>query len=244
MIVAIDGPAASGKGTIARRVAERFGFAHLDTGLLYRAVARALLDRREGLAGDDAGPDRAEAERIAAEVRPSRLDPERLRTPEVDVLSARIAAWPEVRRGILACQRSFAFDPPGGARGAVLDGRDIGSVVCPEADPKVFVTASERARAERRLAERLGQGFRTDFATVLAEIRDRDARDLHRETAPLRRTPDAVLLDTTELAIETAVDRVAALVAARQADSVGPREGIAQPASRVPNPVSSAGGTS
>ena len=221
MIIALDGPAASGKGTIARRIAARFGFAHLDTGLLYRAVARALLDRRESAPGLDASEERQKAERFARTIQPSQLDPARLRTPEVDALSARVAAWPEVRTGILAYQRAFAHCPPGRAKGSVLDGRDIGSVVCPDAHLKMFVTASEQARTERRLRERLQQGYRTDFETVLSEIRDRDARDRDRKAAPLVRTADAVLLDTTELGIDSAVDRVAALVADALADSVG-----------------------
>ncbi len=221
MIIALDGPAASGKGTIARRIAARFGFAHLDTGLLYRAVARALLDRRESAPGLDACDEREKAERFARTIQPAQLDPARLRTPEVDALSARVAAWPEVRTGILAYQRAFAHCPPGRAKGSVLDGRDIGSVVCPDAHLKMFVTASEQARTERRLRERLQQGYRTDFETVLSEIRDRDARDRDRKAAPLVRTPDAVLLDTTELGIDSAVDRVAALVANALADPIG-----------------------
>ena len=221
MIVALDGPAASGKGTIGRRIAKQFGFAHLDTGLLYRAVARTLLDRHaEGAHLEGAG-EREAAARIARAIRLEQLRSSRLRTPEVDALSARVAAWPEVRSGILSMQRAFADDPPGGAKGAVLDGRDIGSVVCPHADLKVFVTASAEARARRRLRERLDHGYVTDFEQVLAEIRVRDARDRDRRAAPLRRTPDAVLLDTTELAIDTAVDRVATLVANRQADFIG-----------------------
>lgn len=223
MIIALDGPAASGKGTIARHIAQRFGFAHLDTGLLYRAVARELLDQRTKVppGARPRGGERAEAERISRNIRTSHLDPIRLRTPEIDTLSARVAAWPEVRAGILAVQRAFALHPPDGASGAVLDGRDIGSVVCPDADLKVFVTASERARAERRFRERLEQGFPADFDSVLSEIRERDALDRDRKAAPLRRTPDALLLDTTELAIDSAVDRIATLVASRQADSIG-----------------------
>ena len=221
MIVALDGPAASGKGTIGRRIARQFGFAHLDTGLLYRAVARTLLDRHAEGADLDRAGEREAAARIARTIRLEQLHSSRLRTPEVDALSARVAAWPEVRSGILTMQRAFAHDPPGGAKGAVLDGRDIGSVVCPHADLKVFVTASAEARARRRLRERLEQGYSTDFERVLAEIRDRDARDRDRKDAPLRQTPDAVLLDTTELAIDTAVDCVATLVANRQADFIG-----------------------
>ena len=221
MIVALDGPAASGKGTIGRRIGEQFDFAHLDTGLLYRAVARKLLDRHAEGADLGGAREREAAARIAHGIQLEQLHTSRLRTPDVDALSARVAAWPEVRAGILAVQRAFAHDPPGGAKGAVLDGRDIGSVVCPDADLKVFVTASAKARARRRLRERLDQGYRTDFERVLAEIRDRDARDRDREAAPLRQTPDAVLLDTTELAIDSAVDRVATLVANRQADFIG-----------------------
>ena len=222
MIIALDGPAASGKGTIARRLAERFRLAHLDTGLLYRSVARAMLDRQHGGAAPAGGDrERQAAAALARRIALPPTDDPRLRAAEVDALSARIATWPEVRDGILAVQRRFAHAPPGGARGAVLDGRDIASVVCPEADIKVFVTASEEARARRRLAERRARGVAADLAAVRAELRRRDASDRNRHVAPLRQTRDAVLLDTTDLAIESAVDRVAALIGSRLSDVVG-----------------------
>jgi CMP/dCMP kinase len=180
--VAIDGPAASGKGTISRAVAGRFGFAHLDTGLLYRAV---------GAKGGD--PVAA-----ARNLTPADLGRGDLRTAEAGQAASRVAAIPEVRRALVEFQRNFARRPGG----AVLDGRDIGTVICPEAEVKLFVTASDAVRARRRWLELGG-----DEAAVLADLRARDARDLQRATAPLRPAPDALLLDTSELTIDAAVQR-------------------------------------
>jgi CMP/dCMP kinase len=180
--VAIDGPAASGKGTISRAVAGRFGFAHLDTGLLYRAV---------GAKGGD--PVAA-----ARNLTPADLGRGDLRTAEAGQAASCVAAIPEVRRALVEFQRNFARRPGG----AVLDGRDIGTVICPEAEVKLFVTASDAVRARRRWLELGG-----DEAAVLADLRARDARDLQRATAPLRPAPDALLLDTSELTIDAAVQR-------------------------------------
>lgn len=194
MIIAVDGPAASGKGTLARRLAAHYGLRHLDTGMLYRAVARRVLD-----AGAD--PADAPARRAAARaVELPDLDTPGLRSDTVGEAASIVAADPEVRAAILALQRRFALAPPG----AVLDGRDIGTVVFPDADYKLFVTASAEERARRRHAELVAAGERTTFERVLAEIRARDERDTARAVAPLRPAADALLLDTTELDIEAA----------------------------------------
>lgn len=193
MIVAIDGPAASGKGTLARRLAAHLGLAYLDTGLLYRAVGLAVLR-----AGGD--PENATAAAAAA----AALDPAQLADPElrldhVGAAASKVAAIPAVRQALLAFQRRFAEQPPGGATGAVLDGRDIGTVVCPDADAKLFVTASLEKRAERRYKELLGRGAATIQEAVLQDMKERDARDSRRSVAPLVPAPDAFFLDTTEL---------------------------------------------
>ena len=186
--VAIDGPAAAGKGTIAKAIARELGFAHLDTGTLYRAVALESL----------AGQDPAEA---AQRLDVGSLGDPRLRAPDVAREAARVAAIPEVRAALLQVQKEFARREGG----AVLDGRDIGTVVCPEAEVKLFVTASAEARAERRHAEHLAAGEDSDLGTVLSDVRARDARDAGREHAPLRAAEDAVVIDTSDLGIEEAV---------------------------------------
>jgi cytidylate kinase len=203
MIIAIDGPAASGKGTLGRRLAEHFGFAHLDTGLLYRAVARVLLDRGLALADQDA------ATHVAQTLDVTHLDDPRLRGAEMGEAASVISAYQPVRDALLAFQRGFAGQPPG----AVLDGRDIGTVVCPHADVKLFITASPEERARRRHQEILGRGETVDYGTILADIRRRDERDMNRSTAPLKPAQDAVLLDTThfdaDAAFRAALDLVA-----------------------------------
>ena len=188
--VAIDGPAAAGKGTIGRAVAARFGFAHLDTGLLYRAV---------GAKGGDP---------VAAAVGlvPGDLEREGLRTLEAGQAASRVAVIPEVRAALVEFQRRFAR----AEGGAVLDGRDIGTVICPEAEVKLYVTASAEVRAHRRWLEVGG-----DPEVVLAEVRERDARDMGRADAPLRAAADAVVLDTSEMTVEEAVGRAMSLVAER-----------------------------
>lgn len=190
--VAVDGPAAAGKGTVSRAVAERFGFRHLDTGLLYRAVGvRSLIGERP-----------ASAARGLTEADLSRGD---LRTADAAQAASRVAADPEVRAALLAFQRDFARRPGG----AVLDGRDIGTVIAPDAEVKLYVTASAEVRAERRRAELAAKGDDRPFADVLADVRVRDERDASRADAPLKRAADAVLIDTTELSIEEAVERAA-----------------------------------
>jgi cytidylate kinase len=195
--VAIDGPAAAGKGTIAKAVAARFGFAHLDTGLLYRAVGRKVL----------AGMPPAEAARGLTE---ADLTGEDLRAPEVGQAASRVAVLPEVREALVGFQRAFARREGG----AVLDGRDIGTVICPEAEVKLYVVASDERRAERRFRELAARGVATTEAEVLAELRERDRRDSERATAPLRPAEDAILLDTTDLGIDEAVARAVAAVEA------------------------------
>ncbi|SHE83696.1 cytidylate kinase [Ruegeria intermedia] len=193
--VAIDGPAAAGKGTISKAVAAHFGLAHLDTGLLYRAVGRRTLD----------GTDPVEAARsLTAE----ELEQGDLRTAEIAQAASKVAVLPEVRAALVDFQRSFARR----AGGAVLDGRDIGTVICPEAEVKLFVTASPEVRAERRYLELVGKGADVTRAQVLADVRERDARDAERSTAPMKPADDAVLLDTTDLSIEAALEKAIAVI--------------------------------
>lgn len=209
MIVAIDGPVAAGKGTLARRVAEHFGFAHLDTGMLYRAVGKRLLDA--GHAPDD----RAAAERAARSIAPDELGDPGLRAEAVGEAASVVAAMTEVRAALLGYQRRFAEHPPGGAAGAVIDGRDIGTVVCPDADIKIFVWASVETRARRRYLELQARGVDIAESQVLADLKRRDRRDSARSAAPLQRAQDAYLLDTTNLDIEAAFRAVKQLITER-----------------------------
>jgi cytidylate kinase len=204
MIIAIDGPAASGKGTLAKRIADRWRLAYLDTGLLYRAVAREV--RARGGTLDD--PVAAEAAARALDPETLDLDDPGLRHPGLGESASIVARIPQVRAALLAFQRSFARR----GRGAVLDGRDIGTVVCPDADVKLFITASAEVRAERRYKERLDRGESTTYEVVLDDIRRRDERDAGRQAAPMRRAPDAFLLDTTDLDIETAFDTAVGVI--------------------------------
>ncbi len=190
MIVAVDGPAAAGKGTLARRIAAQFGLAYLDTGLLYRAVGFKLV--RDGA---DSG-DPAVAARV---LRAADLEDDRLRGDAAAAAASVVAAMPDVRAALLEFQRAFAACPPGDAKGAVIDGRDIGTVVCPGADVKFFVTAALEVRAERRLRELRGRGENAIYARVLADMQARDARDSQRDIAPLVAAGDAYVLDTSAL---------------------------------------------
>jgi cytidylate kinase len=194
MIITIDGPAASGKGTIARRVAAHYGLPHLDTGLLYRGVAIRLLDRGHAL--DDVKA----AIAAARELDLASLNAKRLRERSIGEAASRVAVFPEVRAALLRLQRDFAYRP----EGAVLDGRDTGTVIAPEANVKIFVTASAETRAARRFRELAAKGEEMTLDAVLAAIRERDRRDTERAIAPLKPAPDAVLLDTTDLDIEAA----------------------------------------
>jgi CMP/dCMP kinase len=205
-VVAIDGPAASGKGTLARRLAERFGLAHLDTGALYRATAFLVLD------GGDDPADPMAAEAAARRVDRQILSDPRLRDEAVAQASSIVAADPAVRRALLQFQRNFAARPPAPARGAVLDGRDIGSVVYPQADIKLFVTADAAMRARRRLAELRAGGVPAIYEDVLQELRERDARDAGRQAAPLTAAPDAIIIDTTMLDADAVLALVSDIV--------------------------------
>jgi cytidylate kinase len=193
MIIAIDGPAASGKGTLGKRLAARYGLNHLDTGLLYRAVAAFLIEG--GLPfGDEAG-----AVDAARRVRIDQLDPIAFADPKIAEGASQVAALPGLRAALFDRQRRFAGRPPG----AVLDGRDIGTVICPDADVKIFLVASAEVRARRRAAQFARQG-EADYQAILADIIRRDERDMNRTTAPLRPAPDAHLLDTSRMDIEAA----------------------------------------
>jgi cytidylate kinase len=202
MIIAIDGPAASGKGTLGKRLADHYGLRHLDTGLLYRAVAKALLD-----AGHSPG-NRARAVAAAEALDLSRFDEPALKDPAVGDAASQVSAIPEVRGALLSFQRSFARTPPG----AVLDGRDIATVICPDADVKIFVTATAEKRACRRAAELQAAGSNVNPSDVLADILRRDERDAKRVVAPLKVAADAHVLDTTDLDIEAAVRAAVAIV--------------------------------
>ncbi|MCW2308786.1 (d)CMP kinase [Rhodobium gokarnense] len=202
MIIAIDGPAASGKGTLARRLASHYGLNHLDTGLTYRAVAAALL--KDGLPLDDEDT----AARVAGEVDLGALDREALSLHEVGEAASKIAVMGRVRTALVEAQQRFAHRDPG----AVLDGRDIGTVVCPDADVKLFVEASAEVRARRRTDEMAGRGKPADYAEVLADLEKRDARDRARAVAPLKKAEDAHLLDTSDLDIETAFRKAVELI--------------------------------
>ncbi|WP_343343206.1 (d)CMP kinase [Sphingomicrobium sp. XHP0239] len=205
LVIAVDGPAASGKGTIARALAERFDLPHMDTGLLYRAVALALF--RFG--GDPGNP--FEARRAVEGLEQIDMDDAELRTETVGEIASRVSAYPGVRTALLERQRAFAARDGG----AVLDGRDIGTVIAPDANAKLYVTASPETRARRRTAELQGQGMNVHYEDVLVDIRARDERDAARAEAPLAQAADADLLDTSEMTIERAVRRAIALVEAR-----------------------------
>ena len=202
MIIAIDGPAASGKGTLARRIADHFGLACLDTGLLYRAVARDVLARGASL------EDEAVATAVARTIDPSSLTDPSLRLPGVGEAASVVARIPAVRAALLAFQHDFARQQPG----AVLDGRDIGTVVCPDADVKIYVTADASVRARRRYEELRQRGEPVTFEAVLDVIQRRDARDSGRPDAPMRPADDAILLDTSNLDIEAAFDAAVGLI--------------------------------
>ncbi len=202
MIIAIDGPAASGKGTLAKRLAAHYGLPHLDTGLLYRAVALTLLDQGRPLTDEGAALAAAKALDL------SRFDEARLRGAAMGEAASVVSAFQPVRDALLDLQRRFAAQPGG----AVLDGRDIGTVVCPGAEAKLFVTASAEERARRRHRELMEREGAADYEAILADIRRRDERDASRQVAPLRPAPDAVLLDTTALDADGAFRAALAVV--------------------------------
>ena len=197
MIIAVDGPAASGTGTIARRIARELDFAYLDTGLLYRGVGVAVLDRGEN--PEDAGA----ATRAAESFDPALMADPRLRGDDAAVAASKVAAIPGA---MLDFQRSFGRTPPDGKKGAVLDGRDIGTVIFPDADVKLFVTAAVEVRAERRHKELLERGRPSIYARVLQDMQERDQRDRSRSAAPMAIAPDAIVIDTSALDVEAAFE--------------------------------------
>src|SRR6201995_455966 len=210
MIIAIDGPAASGKGTLAKRLARHYGLRHLDTGVIYRAVGKAMLDAGAGLT------DEARAAEVARTLDPGTFDDPALRSHDVGSAASVVSAIAAVRQALVDFQRQFAAEPPG----AVLDGRDIGTVICPDAEVKIFVVADPKIRARRRTLEARGRGEDADEAAVLADIIARDERDQNRAVAPLKPAADAYLLDNSNLDIEggvrAAIDIVEAVRAGRQ----------------------------
>lgn len=202
MTVAIDGPAAAGKGTLSRLIADAYGFHHLDTGLTYRATAKALLDR--GLPLDD----EAVAETVARQVELAGLDRDILSAHAIGEAASKIAVMPAVRRALVEAQRAFAVRKPG----TVLDGRDIGTVVCPAAPVKLYVTASPQVRARRRYDEIVAKGQAADYETIFADVKTRDERDMGRADSPLKPAADAHLLDTSEMSIEAAFQAARAFI--------------------------------
>jgi cytidylate kinase len=212
VIITVDGPAASGKGTLARKLAAHYGLPHLDTGLLYRGVGFLMLE------GGHALDDAAAAAKIAEALDVSRIDREKLRSDQIGEAASRVAAIPGVRAALLKLQQDFARQPGG----AVLDGRDTGTVIAPQADVKLFVTASPEERARRRHIELAARRQPTEYCEVISDIRKRDERDSERAIAPLKPAPDAVLLDTTQLDIEAAFRAAIKIVEA-------PRAGRTQP---------------
>ncbi len=202
VVISIDGPAASGKGTLARRLAAHYGLRHLDTGLIYRAVGQALL--QVGLPLDD----ESLATEVARNIDLDTLDRDILSNHEIGEAASKVSAMPGVRKALLDAQRNFAAEPPG----AVLDGRDIGTVICPDADVKLYVTASPEIRARRRHSELMAKSWQAVYEDILADLKRRDARDMNRADAPLKPAEDAHLIDTSEMDIEAAFAAATAIV--------------------------------
>lgn len=201
-VIAIDGPAAAGKGTLSRRIADQYGFQHLDTGLTYRATAKALLDAALPL------DDEAIAEKAAHEVELGGLDRDLLSAHAIGEAASKIAVMPSVRRALVEAQRTFAHRKPG----TVLDGRDIGTVVCPDAVVKLYVTASPEVRARRRYDEIIAKGEAAEYDAIYDDVRKRDERDMGRADSPLKPAGDAHLLDTSEMSIEAAFQAAQAII--------------------------------
>lgn len=208
IVIAIDGPAAAGKGTLARNLAERFNLAYLDTGTLYRAVALQML--RAGFDPDD----KDAASSVSGNLMTALLDDPDLRQESTATAASKVASYQSVRKNLLAFQRDFAAHPPAGKLGALLDGRDIGTVICPGADLKLFVTASPEERARRRFREFAGHKGAPTLDQVIREVKERDARDRDRKDAPLKPADNAHLLDTTDLDIDTVFESAVGLVKA------------------------------
>ena len=207
MIIAIDGPAASGKGTLGKRLAQHYGYRHLDTGVIYRAVAKALLDGGHELT------DEVQAVKVAMDLDPQTFGHPELKSHRIGEAASVVSVIASVREALVNFQRQFAADPPG----AVLDGRDIGTVICPDADVKIFVVADPKVRAHRRTLEALSRGEAADEAVVLADILKRDERDRNRAAAPLKAAADAHILDNSNLDIEGCVRAAIAIVEAARA---------------------------
>ncbi len=217
VVIAVDGTAASGKGTLAKRLAKHFGFAHLDSGSLYRLTALGVLEARRSPQNESHAIDAALA------IDPSRAGDPAIRTDAVAQAASVVAVFPAVRAALLDFQRRFASNPPGGAAGAVIDGRDIGTIVCPDAPAKLFIDAKAETRARRRFLELAASGIVRDEAAVLADIVARDTRDRERKVAPLKPAPDADLLDTTLLDIDAAFARALALVSPKVGEALKAR---------------------
>jgi cytidylate kinase len=200
-VIAIDGPAASGKGTLARKLAERLNFSYLDTGAIYRLVA--FWAQKDGISPDDLAGLIPVAKRVSTDSRPADFINPNLRTDQIGSMTSKISAYPEIRSILLQFQRDFATQGgPDRKAGSILDGRDIGTIICPEADVKLYITATVEARAQRRLKELQDQGIPVTYDSVLEEMRARDARDMGRTVAPLKPAVDAIILDTSELSRE------------------------------------------
>lgn len=209
MIIAIDGPAAAGKGTLARRISREMNLAYLDTGLLYRAVGKKVLD-----AGNDP-QDADAAEKVARALKAEDLNADGLRVDAVAQAASKVSAVPGVRAALLDFQRNFAASPPDGFQGAVLDGRDIGTVVCPEATAKLFITASTEVRAERRFKELHQADAGAIYARVLEDMKERDERDSSRSVAPLEPAQDANIIDTSRLNADQVFEQATAFIASK-----------------------------
>lgn len=209
MIIAIDGPAGAGKGTLANRLAEHFGLAKLDTGLLYRAVGMKVVR-----AGGDP-EDEALATTMAQSLTSDDMEADDLRTEQAGSAASKVSVFPGVRSALLDFQRDFAANPPGDTRGAILDGRDIGTIVCPDADAKFYITAAVEVRATRRYKELMWRNGEADYEQVLEDMKVRDARDQGRDASPLQAAQDACLIDTSEMDADTVFDTALDFVSAK-----------------------------
>lgn len=207
MIIAIDGPAASGKGTLARRLAKHFGYAYLDTGKLYRAVGLAVLRTGGDPEDEDASSDAARSLDLTT------LEDAEIKADATAAAASKVAAIPAVREALMDLQRTFAANPPGGEEGAVIDGRDIGTVICPDAEAKLFVTADVDVRAKRRHKELLDRGEPSIYAHVLADLKERDQRDSNRTVAPLVPADDAVVIDTSDMSADEVLEKALEILA-------------------------------